>query len=298
MHPDSFPRKINIFEVGPRDGLQNEKVTLSLDEKFTYIRKLAEAGLQDIEVGAFVRADKIPQMADTDLLLQRLHRFFARKSGKPNLWCLVPNEKGLERALDADCRHIAVFTGATNSFTEKNIGMTIKESLSVFRNVLERAHREKMRTRAYLSVCWKCPYEGEVSPRKVVTLVHRLLDMGVEQVSLGDTIGHASPRDVGNLLSYLVPEIKRSQIAGHFHDTLQMALANCLMALLCGVQCFDASTGGIGGCNYAPGATGNLATETLLRMLDGMRLRTGIEHAKIAKARLFILNCLEKESLT
>jgi isopropylmalate/homocitrate/citramalate synthase len=279
-----LPSTVRLFEVGPRDGLQNEKLPLSLEAKLAYIEALLESGLRDVEVGAFVREDKIPQMAATDKIYKALEKKGYTKKRGLTLWALVPNEKGLDRALDAGCRAIAVFTGATDTFTEKNIGMNIKESLKVFERVTERAHKEKIRVRAYISVCWGCPYEGKVKAAKVVKQARSLIDLGVEQVSLGDTIGVATPREVVSLLLRVRPEIARDQIAGHFHDTRGTALPNCLAAVGFGVRTLDASSGGLGGCNYAPGAAGNVATEDLVYMLEGMGIRTRVDLEKLCQA--------------
>jgi isopropylmalate/homocitrate/citramalate synthase len=279
-----LPSTVRLFEVGPRDGLQNEKLPLSLEAKLAYIEALLESGLRDVEVGAFVREDKIPQMASTDKIYKALQKKGYTKKRGLTLWSLVPNEKGLDRALDAGCRAIAVFTGATDTFTQKNIGMNIKDSLKVFERVTERAHKEKLRVRAYISVCWGCPYEGKVKPAKVVKQARSLIDLGVEQVSLGDTIGVATPREVVSLLLRVRPEIARDQIAGHFHDTRGTALPSCLAAVGFGVRTLDASSGGLGGCNYAPGAAGNVATEDLVYMLEGMGIRTRVDLEKLCQA--------------
>lgn len=275
MNKWKLPGSVNIFEVGPRDGLQNEKKVLNLNSKMRYIEKLLSCGLREVEVGAFVREDRIPQMASTDNIFRLLHQRGYADSRKLTLWALVPNDRGFERALRADCRAIAVFTGATDTFTQKNIGMTVKESLRVFKGIAARARKEQIRIRGYVSVCWGCPYEGKVKPTRVIKLAQALLDCGIEQVSLGDTIGAATPVEVMDLLSNLRPQINRNQIAGHFHDTRGTAIANCLASLSLGVRTLDSASGGLGGCNYAPGASGNVATEDLVYMLQGMKIRVG-----------------------
>lgn len=287
-----LPSTVRIFEVGPRDGLQNEKVPLSLEAKVSYIEKLLESGLRDVEVGAFVREDKVPQMAATAEILKVLEqKGYTHKRGI-NLWTLVPNERGLDRAIETKCKNIAVFTGATDTFTQKNIGMNVKESMAVFSRIVERAHKEKMRVRAYISVCWGCPYEGKVKAANVVKQARKLLDMGVEQVSLGDTIGVATPREVVDLLLRLKPEIARDLIAGHFHDTRGTALPNCLAAVGFGVRTLDSSSAGLGGCNYAPGASGNVATEDLVYMLEGMGIRTRVKIDKLCEASTIAIKAL------
>ncbi|MBI3543249.1 MAG: hydroxymethylglutaryl-CoA lyase [Deltaproteobacteria bacterium] len=287
-----LPSTVRLFEVGPRDGLQNEKVPLSLESKLAYIEGLLASGLKDVEVGAFVREDKIPQMASSLQIFKELEKRGWSKKRGVTLWALCPNERGLDRALEADCRAIAVFTGATDTFTQKNIGMNVKESLQVFERVTERARKNKIRVRAYVSVCWGCPYEGKVKPASVVKLARKLLDMGVEQVSLGDTIGVANPREVVDLLLRVKPEITRDQIAGHFHDTRGTALPNCLAAVGFGVRTLDSASGGLGGCNYAPGASGNVATEDLVYMLEGMGIRTGVKLDKLCEASRIAIQSL------
>lgn len=289
-----FPKRVRIFEVGPRDGLQNESTPLSLEKKLEYIEALVQAGLRDIEVGAFVREDRVPQMAHSDEILKRLRAGGLTSKKGLTFWALVPNEKGLDRALEAGCRAIAVFTGATDTFTQHNIGMNIKESLKVFARISERAKKEKLRLRGYVSTCWGCPYEGNVPPARVLKLARELLAMGIEQVSLGDTIGVASPVQVTNLLGKLKSEIRKDQIAGHFHDTRGTALANCHAAMAIGVRTLDSSSAGLGGCNYAPGASGNVASEDLVYMLDKMSVKTGVNLDRLCKASLIAINGLRR----
>lgn len=279
-----LPPKVRLFEVGPRDGLQNEKTILPFEKKLAYIEALIASGLRDIEVGAFVREDRIPQMAHSDKIFKALQDKGYTKRKDLTFWALVPNEIGLDRAQEAGCKSIALFTGATDTFTQKNIGMTVKDSLAVFKSVAQKAHQSRMRIRAYVSVCWGCPYEGPVKPQNVVNLARKLLDLGIEQVSLGDTIGVATPMQVVDLLLRMRSEITRDQVAGHFHDTRGTALPNCLAAVGFGVRTLDASSGGLGGCNYAPGASGNVATEDLVYMLHGMKIKTQIDLDKLCEA--------------
>jgi hydroxymethylglutaryl-CoA lyase len=291
-----LPSRVSLFEVGPRDGLQNEARPLSFEAKVKYIEALLASGIKDVEVGAFVREDRVPQMADTHRIFQYLKvRGFLNKRGL-TLWALTPNEKGVERAIEAECKAVAVFTGATETFTQKNIGMSIRESLDEFKKVAVRAKKEKIRLRGYISVCWGCPYEGKVRPAAVVKLVRRLLDLGVEQVSLGDTIGVANPRDVVELLLRVRQEIVRDEVAVHFHDTRGTALPNCLAAVGFGVRTIDASSGGLGGCPYAPGASGNVATEDLTYMLEGMGIRTGVNLDKLCEASIIAMDSLGRVS--
>ncbi len=292
MRDLKLPPECRIFEVGPRDGLQNEPKSLTLEKKLEYIEALVAAGIRDIEVGAFVREDKIPQMAHSKELLERLRDKGYDAKKEITFWTLVPNEKGLDRALEAKARAIALFTGATDTFTEKNIGMSIKDSLKVFEKVTARATKEGIRVRGYISTVWGCPFEGEVSPGSAVGLARNLLDMGIEQVSLGDTIGVATPIHVMNLLVRLHKEITKNQIAGHFHDTRGTAVANCLAALSVGIKTLDSSSAGLGGCNYAPGASGNVATEDLVYMLSEMGVKTGINLEKLCEASRIAVNSL------
>lgn len=287
-----LPPSVRLFEVGPRDGLQNEVTALPLDAKLRYIEALIAAGLRDIEVGAFVREDRIPQMAHTDEIFRALdEQGYTRKRGL-SLWALCPNQRGLDRALKAGCRAIAVFTGATDTFTKKNIGMSIDESLREFERITAVAHKEKLKVRGYISVCWGCPYEGKVKQAGVLKLVRRLLDIGVEQVSMGDTVGVATPLQVVDMLLKLRPEIARDQVAVHFHDTRGTALPNCLAAVGFGVRTLDAASGGLGGCNYAPGASGNVATEDLVFMFEGMGIKTRVDLDKLCRASQMAIQAL------
>ena len=274
-----IPRRVRVVEVGPRDGLQNESVILPVDTKAAFVRRLADAGFPLIEAGAFVRPDRIPQMADTDELFRRL----ADVRG-PVLSALVPNRRGMERALACALREVAVFTAASEEFARHNINMGIQESLDAFQDVLALAREHGCRVRAYVSTAWWCPYEGRVAPDAVHRVASALLEMGCYEVSLGDTIGAATPGEVSTLIDRLARDLPIATLAVHFHDTRGTALANVLSALLCGVATVDASAGGLGGCPYAPGASGNLATEDLLYMLNGMRIETGVDLARVADA--------------
>jgi len=261
---------IRIFEVGPRDGLQNEKKPLTLDQKLNLIEGLLKAGLDNIEVGAFVRPDRIPQMAGTEEIYrsERLQQW-KKEFPRAKFWSLVPNEKGLARAIDCGAKHIGVFGGATETFVQKNIGMTIQESLDAFAGVVKRGLQEGMEVRGYISVCWVCPYEGEIRPETVLRVVLPMLEMGVQEISLGDTIGRAHPLGVEKLLSFLLQHAPVERYAVHFHDTYGMALANIDRSIQMGIQVVDSSIGGLGGCPYAPGAAGNVATEDVYTLLEG-----------------------------
>jgi len=266
-------------EVGPRDGLQHEREALSLDDKVTLVTRLAAAGLPAIEVGAFVRPDRVPQMAETDMLCRRL----AGVRG-PVLSALVPNLQGMERALACGLREVAVFTAASESFTRHNINSTIDASLERFRDVRSAASAHGCRVRAYVSTAWWCPYEGRVDPDAVRRVAGRLVAMGCDEISLGDTVGAATPGEVSDLLERLARDLPVEALAVHFHDTRGTALANVLAALSRGVAIVDAAVGGLGGCPYAPGASGNLATEDLVYMLEGMGIETGVDLDRLALA--------------
>ena len=266
---------VNIFEVGVRDGLQNESQPVSLADKMWLATGLAAAGVKDLELGAFVRPDKVPQMADTDLLYAA-YRNGDLKLGSTRAWALVPNEKGLERAIAAGAKNIAVFTAATESFAKKNIGMSIDESLTEFAKVIKGAKKHGIKVRGYVSTVFGCPFEGAVAPKKALKVIERLADLGVVQVSIGDTIGVATPKNVDLIVKPALRMLGKNQVAVHFHDTRGTALANTLRSLELGVRTIDSSAGGLGGCPFAPGATGNLATEDLIYMLDGLGMKSGI----------------------
>ncbi|HXX37458.1 MAG TPA: hydroxymethylglutaryl-CoA lyase [bacterium] len=274
-----LPPRVRIVEVGPRDGLQNEATALSIDDKVAFITRLAAAGLTEIEVGAFVRPDRVPQMADTDAVVRRLG-----PCRGVVLSALVPNRLGMERAIACGLRDIAVFTAASEAFARRNINMSIDESLGGFQEILAFATAHGIRVRAYVSTAWRCPYEGRIRPDAVRQVASRLLDMGCREVSLGDTIGAATPTEVWALLDHLARDLPIHALAVHFHDTRGTALANVLAALLRGVATIDAAAGGLGGCPYAPGASGNLATEDLVYMLHGMGIETGVDLERLAAA--------------
>jgi len=275
-----LPERATVYEVGPRDGLQNEKETLSLEVRAEFIDGLSEAGLSAIEVGSFVSPKAVPQLADTEELYRRI-----RPVSGVRYPALVPNLKGLERALAVGVREIAVFTAASESFNRKNINAGVDESIERFRPVVARAKAEKIRVRGYVSTVFGCPYEGDVAPEAVREVVHKLLDLAVDEISLGDTIGVATPADVYDVIETLYESgVTRGVLALHFHDTRGTALANVLAGLQCGVTTFDASAGGLGGCPYAPGASGNLATEDLLYLLEGLGIQTGVTLARVVEA--------------
>lgn len=281
----ALPRAVRIVEVGPRDGLQNEKALVPTAQKIQFIQLLAEAGLPVVEATSFVSPRAIPQLSDAGEVMSALTRL--PTTSYP---VLVPNLKGMERALAAGVRSIAVFTAASESFTRHNIHATIAESLNNFRPVISLAKQAGVAVRGYISTVFGCPYEGAVEPRQTLRVAHELLSMGVDELSLGDTIGVATPNQVVDVLNLLTREgqVPIEQLAVHFHDTRGTALANVLIALQMGITTVDSSTGGLGGCPYAPGAAGNLATEDLLYMLHGMDIATGVDLTKVVAATTFI----------
>lgn len=284
---------VRIFEVGPRDGLQNEARTVPLDVKTRFVQDLVRAGLKDLEVGAFVRADRVPQMADTEALLAALP-LRSKKFEGVRTWSLVPNRKGLERAIQAGCRSVAVFTAASETFAKKNIGMGIAQSLSEFGKVIDLAHENGMEVRGYVSTAFHCPYEGKIAPRKALGVIEKLARLGVAEVSIGDTIGKASPHGVDSVVKPAIEMLGAGHIAVHFHDTYGTALANTLRSLEWGVRTVDASAGGLGGCPYAPGATGNLATEDLVWMIDGLGVSTGVSYERLCEASLRLAEAIRR----
>ncbi len=291
---ENLPSEVRVVEVGPRDGLQNEKTILDQDLKIDFIQKLVEAGLTDIEATSFVRADKIPQMGDAVQLFDSLKSKVSIDENK--LICLVPNVKGLENAINAGVRDIAVFTATSEEFNKKNINASIDESLERITAVCEEANKNGLGIRGYISTVFGCPYEGKTSLDKVVELSEKLFDMGAYEVSLGDTIGVANPLQVKEVGKILSKSFSLNKFSLHMHDTRGTALANVLSGLEAGFSSFDASAGGLGGCPYAAGATGNLATEDLVYMLHSMGINTGIDLDKLSEASTFILSKLGRVS--
>src|SRR5687768_5438913 len=279
---------VKIVEVGARDGLQNEKVTIPTQAKIAYITALSDAGLRVIEAGAFVSPKWVPQMADT----ADVYRDIPKDPGV-EYPVLVPNMKGLERAIEAGVKSIAIFTAASDTFNQRNINMSIDESFENYAPVAMRARDEGMRVRGYVSTAFGCPYEDDVPPEKVLEVSARLLDLGCYEVSVGDTIGVGTPMQVQGVIGMLLQVIPASKLAMHFHDTRGTALANTLAALEMGIATFDASSGGLGGCPYAPGASGNMATEDLVYLLDGMAIETGVDLKKLVAASSIIAPYLD-----
>jgi isopropylmalate/homocitrate/citramalate synthase len=286
--------RVRIYEVGPRDGLQNEPRPIPLATKLRYLELLADAGLREIEATSFVAPAAIPQLADADDLLAAL----PRRDGV-RYPVLVPNARGLARAEAAGVDAIAVFTAASDAFTTQNIRMTVDESLTAFAPVLARAGELGWWRRGYVSTAFGCPYSGAVEPDRAVAVALRLLDLGVDEVCFGDTIGVGVPPWVRDLTARSIDAgIPLERIAFHFHDTRGTALANVAAAMSAGIRCFDASTGGTGGCPYAPGAAGNLATEDLVYLLDGIGIDHGASLEGVLEAARFIADALGKPLAT
>ncbi|HEY6214844.1 MAG TPA: hydroxymethylglutaryl-CoA lyase [Vicinamibacterales bacterium] len=277
------PRRIAVVEVGPRDGLQNERAHVATADKIEFVNRLSAAGLPVIEVSAFVSPKWVPQMADASEVFAGI----VRRPGT-RYTALVPNLAGLERAQAAGVAEVAVFAASTETFSRKNINQSIDASLTAYAEVCTRAIAAGLRVRGYLSTAFGCPFEGAVDPRRVAELAARLVAMGVYEVAVSDTIGIAHPGQVPRVLEAVLARVPAAQLALHFHDTRGTALANVLAAMPFGVTTFDASAGGLGGCPYAPGAAGNLATDDLIYMLDGMGIETGVSLTALTEASAFI----------
>jgi hydroxymethylglutaryl-CoA lyase len=283
--------EVRIFEVGPRDGLQNEATIVPTEAKLAFVGMLADAGLREIETTSLVSPAAIPQMADADELLRRLER---RQGIRYPV--LVPNERGLQRAIEARVDAICLITAATDAYVQHNIGMSVDESLAAFEPIAAEARRRGWWIRAYVSTAFGCPFDGEVEERAVVSVAERLLRMGVDELSISDTVGMAAPIDVGRVLGALsAAGIGLDVVALHFHDTRGTGLANVMAALELGARAFDASTGGTGGSPSAPGSAGNLATEDLVYLLDRQGLRTGVDLDRVLDAARFIALQLGRE---
>lgn len=285
---------IRIVEVGPRDGLQNEKTIIPTEDKFKFISLLAESGLKTIEVTSFVKAPAIPQMTDSVELFTKVKKELD-KSGV-RFPCLVPNMKGYETARSLGVKEIALFTATSDSFTKKNINATVDESFERMKELAHAAKNDGILIRGYVSTAFGCPYEGEMDVKKLINVTKRLFDLGVYEVSVGDTIGVARPQQVRSFIRDLKSEFPVGKLAMHFHDTRGMALTNIYASLEEEITTFDSSAGGLGGCPYAKGATGNVATEDVWYLLHGQGLETGIDINKLAKASQFILEKLQRST--
>jgi hydroxymethylglutaryl-CoA lyase len=289
----NIPRKVKMVEVGPRDGLQNEARSVPTAVKIELIDRLADAGLPVIEATAFVSPKWVPQMADNAQVMAGIRR-------KPGVSypVLVPNRKGLDAAIAAGCDEVVVFGAATEAFSRRNTNCTIAEGLARFSEVCAEAIAKGLRVRGDVSVCLGCPYEGEVKPEQVTRVARELFAMGCYEITIADTIGAGTPGKTRAVIEAVAKHIPAAKLAGHFHDTYGQALANTLAALECGVTTFDSSVAGLGGCPYAKGATGNIASEDVLYMLDGLGIETGVDMGKLIDAGEFICRELGRETLS
>jgi hydroxymethylglutaryl-CoA lyase len=285
-----LPTRVRIVDVGPRDGLQNEKGEVPTAVKLELIERLADAGLQAVEATAFVSPKWIPQMADHTEVLERIRR-------KPGVSypVLTPNLKGFEAARAAGATEVAIFGAASEAFSRKNINCSIAESLDRFRPVVEHALKDRIKVRGYISCVVACPYEGEIQPHKVAEVAGALYDMGCYEVSLGDTIGAGTPGKTQTMIEACLKRVPVEKLAGHYHDTYGQALANIYASMELGVATFDASVAGLGGCPYAAGASGNVATEDVVYMLHGLGINTGIDLDKLVDAGIWISSLLKRD---
>ncbi|HHF7374777.1 hydroxymethylglutaryl-CoA lyase [Legionella bozemanae] len=286
-----YPQNVTIIEVGPRDGLQNESSFVSSKHKIELINLLSESGLQYIEVTSFVSAKAIPQLADHNEVFRTID-----KVPSIHYSALVPNEHGMLKALEAGVKEIAVFTAASEQFNQRNIKCSIDESISRFKPVLILAKEKNIKVRGYISCVLGCPYEGSVAPEKVVEVTKKLLDLGVDEISLGDTIGVGTPYQTHLLLEQVLKLLPLNQLAMHFHDTYGQAIANIYTSLQHGVHRFDSSVAGLGGCPYARGASGNVATEDVLYLMHGLGINTGVDIFKIVTAGDMICKILGRKN--
>lgn len=287
----ALPEFVHIYEVGPRDGLQNESSILSTDRKVAFIEGLVNAGIRHVEITSFVDPRWIPGLADHNEVARRIHR-------QPDVHysALVPNMRGLENAMQAGMKEVAVFMAATQSHNRKNINKSTEQALETYRGVIQTARQQGLRVRGYVSCVYGCPYEGQVPVEQVIEVCQALLDMGVYQLSLGDTVGIGTPKQVSYILQTLFRHgFAKDQLAVHFHDTRGTALANILVALQLGIATVDSAAGGLGGCPYAPGASGNVATEDVVYMLHGMGIETGIDLQKLVRVSAQLVGPLAHE---
>jgi len=278
-----YPSKVTIVEVGPRDGLQNESATIAAADKVGFVDRLSAAGLPVIEAGAFVSPRWVPQMADTS----EVFRSVTRRKGT-RYTAIVPNLEGLERAHASGVEEVGIIAAASDTFSLRNINQDVDASLDTYRAVCARASELHIRVRGYVSTAFGCPFEGEVPPARVASVAEALMNMGAFEVAISDTIGIAHPGRVRGVVAVVADTVPLHAVALHFHDTRGTALANVLTALELGISTFDASAGGLGGCPYAPGATGNLATEDLIYVLNGLGIETGVDLNALVQASAFI----------
>ena len=288
----TLPKSVKIVEVGPRDGLQSQSQVISSEDKINYIDLLSETGLQEIEVTSFVSPKWIPQLADAAEVSRSINRH-------PEIiyTALVPNFQGLQNAIKCQFRSVAVFTAASESFSQKNTNCSIDDSMTQFQDMRKLWEENDLRVRGYISTMWHCPYEGPINIEPVIDVITKLFDLGINEISLGDTIGKANPNEVRHTLDTILNRWDPASFALHFHDTFWMAESNIIAGLEFGINTFDSSAGGIGGCPYAEGASGNIATEKVFSLCDSMGIETGIQKDKLDEAAKFIRSILKKESL-
>lgn len=272
-----LPKQATIIEVGPRDGLQNEKNTIQTDSKIEFIHKLKKSGIREIELTSFVSPKWVPQMKDADEVIKASH------DDARNI-VLAPNRKGIDRLYETDCKAVAVFVGVSESFNKKNINKTTKESMEELQPIIEELKQKDYFVRACISTSFYCPYEGKIAETDVIELCSSFVSFGVDELSVADTIGMANPKEVYSLFSKLKDRFPNTMLTAHFHDTRGMALANVFAAMQAGIDRFDTSAGGLGGCPFAPGATGNVATEDVVYMLEQMGIETGIDLPMLIQA--------------
>jgi len=284
-----YPKKVKIIEVGPRDGLQNQSKIVASEDKIKFINMLNQCGYKSIEVTSFVSPKWIPQMGDNKVVYQGIE-----KHSGIHYPVLVPNEKGIDAALAVGVKEIALFTAASDAFTQKNINCTVDESFKNFEPVVKKALDHGLMIRGYVSTAITCPYAGDISPQSVATVAKRLLDLGCYEISLGDTIGVGTPDKIKRMLEAVLKQVSAENLAGHYHDTYSQALSNIYASLEMGIAAFDSSVSGLGGCPYAKGASGNVATEDVLYLLNGINIETGIDLDKVIDAACFIDKCLER----
>ena len=288
----TLPKSVKIVEVGPRDGLQSQSQVISSEDKINYIDLLSETGLQEIEVTSFVSPKWIPQLADAAEVSRSINRH-------PEIiyTALVPNFQGLQNAIKCQFRSVAVFTAASESFSQKNTNCSINDSMTQFQDMRKLWEENDLRVRGYISTMWHCPYEGPINIEPVIDVITKLFDLGINEISLGDTIGKANPNEVRHTLDTILNRWDPASFALHLHDTFGMAESNIIAGLEFGINTFDSSAGGIGGCPYAEGASGNIATEKVFSLCDSMGIETGIQKDKLDEAAKFIRSILKKESL-
>ncbi len=295
VHHLHLPKEVKIVEVGPRDGLQNEAISVPTRVKIAFMQQLVASGLQHIEATSFVSPKWVPQLADHREVMQELTEGAEWTAGV-DFSALVPNQTGFETAVITGCKHIAVFTAASETFCQKNINCSIAESFARFKPIIEAAKQQNILVRGYLSCAIACPYEGGIEPKHVAHVAHQLYKLGCDEISLGDTTGVGTPNQIEALIHHVNKHIPMHHIALHCHDTYGQALANIYASLRLGVQIFDASVAGLGGCPYARGATGNVATEDVVYLLQGLGIKTGIDLTKLIQAGNYICNYVNRPS--